>query len=103
MADLIDRQAAIDAVLADVDDGSRPITEVRWWNMGLTRASEILKLLPSAQPDLVTVNIDHELTPEEYEKLLKVMANAPIMLSPSAQPNLQPTCNQLATDEQIVN
>lgn len=49
--DLINRQAAIDAVLADVDDVKRPNTEVRWWNMGLTRASEILKQLPSAQPE----------------------------------------------------
>ena len=53
MADLIDRQAAIDEMLAEVDDKERPNVELRWWNMGLTRASEILKQLPSAQPEII--------------------------------------------------
>ena len=42
-------------------------------------------IAPSAQPEPITVNIDHELTQDEYEKLRKDMANAPIMLLPSAQ------------------
>ena len=41
-----------------------------------------------AQSELVTVNIDHELTQEEYEKLRKDMANAPIMLLPSTQSDM---------------
>lgn len=53
MDDLIDRQAAIDAMLAEVDDVARPNIELRWWNLGLTRASVILKLLPSAQPEII--------------------------------------------------
>ena len=42
-------------------------------------------IAPSAQPEPITVNIDHELTQDEYEKLRKDMVNAPIMLLPSAQ------------------
>ena len=49
MSDLIDRQAAIDAVLADVIERDRPPVEVKYWNMGLERASIILGNLPSAQ------------------------------------------------------
>lgn len=49
MIDPIDRQAAIDAMMAEVDDKDRPNVELRWWNMGLTRASKILEQLPSAQ------------------------------------------------------
>lgn len=38
------------------------------------------------------IKIDHELTQEDREKLLKVMANAPIMLLPSAQPERKKGC-----------
>ncbi len=47
--DTISRQAAIDAVGADVIERDRPPVEVKYWNMGLERASIILGNLPSAQ------------------------------------------------------
>jgi len=49
VGDLISRQAAIDAVGADVIERDRPPVEVKYWNMGLERASIILGNLPSAQ------------------------------------------------------
>lgn len=74
MDDLINRQAAIDAI-ENIDPS------VAW----LDYAANVIKALPSAQPEPIIVNIDHELTQEEYEKLRKDMANAPIMLLPSAE------------------
>lgn len=72
MDDLISRQDAID-IAYPFDDNERHLIDA-------------LESLPSAQPEPITVNIDHELTQEEYEKLRKDMANAPIMLLPAAQP-----------------
>lgn len=58
----------------------------RGWNACNRQWMGELSQLPSAQPEPITVNIDHELTQDEYEKLRKDMANAPIMLLPSVQP-----------------
>lgn len=48
----------------------------------------VINGMPSAQPEPIKINIDHELTKEEYEKLRKDMADAPIVLLPSAQPEI---------------
>lgn len=74
MDDLISRQAAIDAVEKAVTK------EAARWS---------IKELPPAQPEPITVYIDHELTREEYKKLREDVANAPIMLRPAAQPEQQ--------------
>lgn len=57
--DTICRQQAIDEVLADVINRDRPPVEVKYWNMGLERASIILENLPSAQPTLYGYSIEH--------------------------------------------
>ena len=74
MSDLIERQSAIDVInIANLHPGI------------VSAIQSLIADLPSAQPDLITININHELTQKEYEKLRKDMANAPIMLLPSAQ------------------
>ena len=75
MDDSISRQDAIDML------EMYPFTEYGDYE----EAREVINRLPSAQPEPITVNIDHELTQEECEKLRKDISNAPIMLSPSAQ------------------
>lgn len=92
--DMISRQAAIDAI------GEKPFAgtaDEYEYEQGLQNQWErdvvAIKILPPAQPELITVNIDHELTQEEYEKLRKDMANAPIMLLPSAQPEAKTNVN----------
>lgn len=49
--DLISRQAAIDALEREKSLVERPITETRWFDLGLKKAQEILSELPSTQPD----------------------------------------------------
>lgn len=96
MDDLISRQEAIDEIkgfkqsAAEWRDEQEERSDI-WHRADSAIASALeiglrVKKLPSAQPELITVNIDHELTQEEYEKLRKDMANAPVMLLPSAQP-----------------
>ena len=48
MADLIDRQIAIDAILSEDSKEERPSVEMWWFDLGIERASEILKESPSA-------------------------------------------------------
>lgn len=81
MDDLISRQAAIKAVydLPNCYNGYSD-TYDKAWIIGL------LGELPSAQPEPIKINIDHELTKDEYEKLRKDMADAPIVLLPTAEP-----------------
>lgn len=77
--DCISRQAAIDS-LNEVDDGA-----------SISTAITVVEEMPSAQPEPITINSDYELTQEEYEKRrkdIKDMANAPIMLLPSVQPEI---------------
>lgn len=54
MSDLIDRQAAIDAIQAAYiyTDGGEDKNAV-WTNVGLTNALHIMQDLPSAQPEIV--------------------------------------------------
>ena len=53
MSDLIDRQAAIDALEKEKSLIERPITETRWFDLGLGKAQEVLSGLPSAQPEII--------------------------------------------------
>lgn len=64
--DLIERQAAIDAILTEVDEIDMPNVEPRWWNMGMMRASKILEHLPSTQQWILC----SESLPEEGENVL---------------------------------
>lgn len=50
MSDLISRQAAIDALEREQSLVERPITETRWFDLGLRKAQDVLSELPSAQP-----------------------------------------------------
>lgn len=78
--DLIRRGDAIDAVFERIKQ------------IGFEENADVLSIrqavreVSAVQPEPITVYIDHELTQEEYEKLRKDVANAPIMLLPSAQP-----------------
>ena len=47
MSDLISRQAAIDALKKEQSLVERPITETRWFDLGLMKAQEVLSELPS--------------------------------------------------------
>lgn len=51
MNDLISRQAAIDALEREQSLIERPITETRWFDLGLKKAQEVLSELPSVQPE----------------------------------------------------
>ena len=51
MNDLISRQAAIDALEIEKSLVERPITETRWFDLGLRKAQDVLSELPSAQPE----------------------------------------------------
>ena len=53
MSDLISRQAAIDALERKQSYVERPITETRWFDLGLRKAQEVLGELPSAQTEIV--------------------------------------------------
>jgi len=85
MDDLIYRQAAIDAMEGLPKYFDTTATLCLDYADVLAVLSEHL---PSAEPEPITVNIDHELTQEEYVKLCKDMASAPIVLLPSAQPDI---------------
>ena len=101
MNDLISRQKAIDVIETKKVNEFGNYREYNVaFNDGLRAAVIVLEDLPSAQPKPITVNIDHELTPYEYEKLRKDMANAPIMLLPSAQKWI-PCSERLPEDVEI--
>ena len=85
MNDLISRQAAIDVIDAVFPVDPMKSEYAQGIACGAALAKTYVEQLPSAQPEPITVNIDHELTQEDYEKLRKDVANAPIMLLPSAQ------------------
>ena len=53
MNDLISRQAAINAIGKEKSLIERPITETRWFDLGLGKAQEVLSGLPSAQPEII--------------------------------------------------
>lgn len=78
MDDLISRQAAIDTTWEEshYTDPLNVLTEVR----------DRIKALPSAQPEPLIINIDNELTEEDYKKLKQEIADSPVVLLPSAQP-----------------
>lgn len=42
--------------------------------------------LPSAQPEPIKVSVDHEMAEEELKELKKKIADSPVALLPSAQP-----------------
>lgn len=48
-------------------------------------AIDFLKQMPSAQPEPLTVTIDHLQTKEEYDRLKQAMRETPILLFPPAQ------------------
>ena len=101
--DLIDRQAAIDALwkaLYEDEDKTEKqfqeseVLDVRDWidhrifvqNMNDIDRQTILNL-PSVQPEPLTLSVNSELTKEEYDKLMQDIKDAPIVLLPSEQPD----------------
>ena len=61
--------------------------------------------LPSAQPEPLTLRVNHELTKEEYDKLMHDIKDAPIVLLPSAQPEIVRCrdCKHWKTDHPTAN
>lgn len=54
MGELIDRQAAIDAIKAEQVECERPTVEQIWYTLGLGKALDVIDALPSAQPERKT-------------------------------------------------
>lgn len=89
MSDLIDRQAAITLPVMpkehrkyqthNLDDAY----EQGWFDL-----QECIENLPSVQPEPLTLRVNHELTKEEYDKLMQDIKDAPIVLMPSVQPDI---------------
>ncbi len=77
--DVISRQAAIDEIIDSFKCGD-------YLQATLRRIED----LPPAQPEPIKIQVDHELTRDEFEKLRKDLADAPIVLLPSAQPEPEP-------------
>ena len=79
MDDLISRQAAIDRAVSIPMFGR---------DVKMVAVSEI-KNLPSAQTEPIKVSVDHEMTEEELKELKKKIADSPVELLPSAQPEVK--------------
>lgn len=88
--DTIYRQDAIDAISCNITVTGRQNAEVVAATIGAF--ADRIKALPSAQPEPIKINIDHELTKDEYERLRKDMADAPIVLFSSAQHDVPDIC-----------
>ena len=91
MADLIDRQAVLDALEKD-------------WNGMVVDVFDFIRNLPSVQPEPIMLRLDHELSKEECERLKKDCAEQPIILFPkeSAQPGWIPVSERLPDNDDKV-
>ena len=70
--DLISRQDAIDALERKQSHVERPITETRWFDLGLKKAQEVLSELPSAQPDIILSELERYCTwSKTFENLVR--------------------------------
>ena len=74
MSDLIERQAAIDA-LYHVDEYNG-------------RSVETIRNLPSAQPEPIKISVDHAMTEEELKELKQKIADSPVVLLSPAQSDI---------------
>jgi hypothetical protein len=73
--DLIDRQAAIDAINGVlVEDDACKV----WFRLALQN-------LPSAQPEPIRLHVDHAFTEEEIKNLKQKISDSPIVFIPSAE------------------
>lgn len=88
--DLISRKAAIKAIenLQDCYNGFSDTYD---------KACIIgaLEEVPSAQPEPIKVSVDREMTEEELKELKKKIADSPVVLLPSAQPEQRYTEEEL--------
>jgi len=83
MADLIERQAAIDAHCELCGDQNECN------HVDICPDVEVFRLLPSAQTEPLTVNFAREMDRETIEKLKEALKNAPVLImavNDSAQP-----------------
>ena len=87
MSDLISRGDAIKAVLAS---NLSACTVFGRSEEGMATAKEliqVIKNLPSVQPEPLTLRVNNELTKEEYDKLMQDIKDASIVLLPYEQPD----------------
>ena len=82
MSDYISRQAAIKAIRKALYKGVDPLTD-----SFIEGLENVLESVPSAQSEPLTLRVNHELTKEEYDKLMHDIKDAPIVLLPSAKPD----------------
>ena len=81
MSELIDRQAAIDMIEKYFD------------GLPIAVHHDMLAMihrLPSVKSEPLTLRVNHELTKEEYDKLMQDIKDAPIVLMPSVQQDRKP-------------
>lgn len=82
MDDLISRQLVI-KTLCERRCGNKS----KGCPSGFCTESLAVDCIPSAQPGPIRLNIDHALTEEEIKNLKQKIADSPIVLMPSAQPD----------------
>lgn len=84
MSDLISRQEAIDKF--------EPWLKVKGYSEGELNMLKVvlceLRCLPSAQPEPIKLHVDHDLTEGEFKILKQKIADSPIVLIPSAEPEI---------------
>jgi len=90
MSDLISRQAAIEALWKISHE-----RDSVYYTSAIYTAVDAIEALPSVQPEPLTLRVNHELTKEEYDKLMHDIKDAPIVLFPSAQPQWIPCSERL--------
>ena len=56
------------------------------YNRAINDIQKMVLHLPSAQPEPIKVSVDREMTEEELKELKKKIADSPVVLLPSAQP-----------------
>ena len=81
-SDTISRQAAIRWVKTECNPYGNPTLDFESGK----KVIKHLEQMPSAQPEPIKVSVDHEMTEEELKELKKKIADSPVALLPSAQP-----------------
>ena len=87
--DLISRQTLQkELALYPIDDVTSE--DEAGYNRAINDIQKMVLHLPSAQPEPIKVSVDREMTEEELKELKKKIADSPVVLLPSAQPEIKP-------------
>ena len=88
MRDLISRCAAIEAIDKILPTDPIKNEYTKGYIVGAALALKYVMQLPSAQPEESLMTMEAILEPEEIEKVIYKTKDAPIMVLPSAQPEI---------------